>query len=285
MLLKVAIPGYAANDEESVAFFLIVMILVFTAMSLLFLALLFISKLAEIRRNKNRALYQPVVEQALLGILFENRSIGSVRSDADYRKLSRKRFFRALLIENTLSLHSSFAGDYQQRLEQFYRESGLDEISFRKLRSMRWHIRCEGVNELSRMQVSEAFPKIRQLSYARNNTLKLEAMVGIIRLQGAAGLLLLADHTEPVNDWIQLNIISVVKNAAYPEVPDFGSFLESANESVVVLGIRLVTTFGQMQHFARVREIVSTSTSRRILLGGQFMPAALDASNLQTGAL
>lgn len=275
MLLKVAIPGYQAANEESTAYFLILMVLIFTALTVTFLILLFISKLSEMSRKRKKETLTPYIDMALLGILFENQTIENLMQDKTYRKLSRRRFFRNLLVENIMRLHASFAGDYQIKLQEFYADSGLSDISFRKLRRWRWHIRCEGVNELSRMRVKEALPKIIRLTNARNNVLKQEALLGIIRLQGLQGLLTIADHPGVINDWIQLNILSVVKNAGYSEIPDFGKFLESANESVVVLGIRLVHTFGQLHHLQRIREILMESTSRRILVEGQRMDGTI----------
>lgn len=269
MLLKPAVPGYYPTDETSVAWFLVTMILVFTALSTLFLLLLFVSKLAEMSRKKKRTGFTPYIDKALLGILFEGYTMADVLKDPDYRRLSRKRFFRMLLIENTLRLHASFAGDYQHKLEKFYIDSGLQQLSLRKMRSLRWHMRCEGVNELSRMHVAEAFPKIKKLSEARNETLKQEALVGLIRLRGTEGLMSIADHTGPINDWIQLNILTVVKNAGYTQMPDFGKFLASANESVVVLGIRLSGTFGQIHHLHLIHQLVNESSSRRILTEGR----------------
>lgn len=275
MLLKVTIPGYQAANEESTAYFLILMVLIFTALTVIFLILLFISKLSEMSRKRKKETLTPYIDMALLGILFENQTIANLMQDKTYRKLSRKRFFRNLLVENIMRLHASFAGDYQVKLQEFYEDSGLSDISFRKLRRWRWHIRCEGVNELSRMRVKEALPEIIRLTNARNNVLKQEALLGIIRLQGLQGLLTIADHPGVINDWIQLNILSVVKNAGYAEIPDFGRFLESSNESVVVLGIRLVHTFGQLHHLQRIREILMGSTSRRILVEGQRMDATI----------
>jgi len=150
------------------------------------------------------------------------------------------------------------------KLEEFYRRTGLINLSFKKLQSRRWNHKCEGIRELSQMNVQEAFNDIQKCIRYNHSTLTLEALIGVIQLKGLEGLNVLHDFNEPINDWVQLNILYEIKNASHTSETNFSDFLSSTNESVVVLGLRLIEVFNQNQNADLIREMLESNNSQSI---------------------
>jgi hypothetical protein len=239
-------------------------ILIFSGLSVLFLILLLISRLKNIYKEKVTARYTPVIENMLFPLIFENLPVDSIIHSNEYKEYITRYYFKKLLLQNIINLHESYTGIYNLKLEEFYRSSGLIQTSLSKLNSGRWHIKCRGIRELSEMKVHEAYEKIRASVRHKNSTLKLEALSGVIRLKGLEGLNILNDYKEPVNDWVQANILYEIENANLTGVKDFSYLLTSENETVVILGLRLIAKFNQIENIDKVREIQNANASYRI---------------------
>jgi len=244
--------------------FLLVSICVFFACLLLFTILLFISRHKKIHNQKLIAEYTSIIDKVLLPVIFKNKPASDVIESKNYKTYAKNKTFQETLLKNIINLHIVYAGEYNLKLEEFYRKSGLANLSLAKLKSGEWSRKCEGIRELSQMNIQESFSNIHKCVLQKHTTLKLEALLGLIRLKGVEGLSILHNYKEPINDWVQLNILYEIENNDLRTVKNFSDFLQSKNESVVILGLRLIAKFNQIQNIDQIIEIQNSNASERI---------------------
>jgi hypothetical protein len=233
-------------------------------MTLIFLVFLYVRRIKKIYDAKLKRKYNPVIDNLLFPLLFNDKPIGEIIASKEYRINIKHEKFQKILLESIIDLHTNYSGDYNLKLEEIYRESGLIYISSDKLKSESWSSICEGIRELSEMNADESYTDILALIQHKHSTLKLEALLGIIRLKGIAGLAILNDYQKPINDWIQLSLIYEINNAKHTSVYDFAAFIVSENESLIIFGLRLIANFNQAEHIEQIIEICNSTSSERI---------------------
>lgn len=204
------------------------------------------------------------IEKLMFSIVFQGTSLAVLNEQEHFRKHINKALFREVTIELMINLHKNYEGIYAKNLEQFYRESGLINDSLKKLRSMKWEIKCKGITELAEMNITEVFGSIIKLSKAQNKTLKITALNAGIKLAGIGGIVHLTEHPYPIDDWTQVNIISAFKKHDIGDTKGVELLLESQNSTVVDLGLKLIRELKLTQKIPYVAQLADRTTNTLI---------------------
>jgi hypothetical protein len=215
-------------------------IVLFFLLTFIFLILLTASRIKKIRRLKKQAGYDILAGNFMLSIIFENTSYAVLSLEKEYAWAIHDTFFRQCLLETIIKLHKSYTGEFAKKLEQCYFDSSLIDETYKKLKHGKWPVKCEAVRELAEMNIVSSYSLITQYVGAKNLTLRQEVIIAIIKLIGLKGLSFLNDYKELLTDWIQLNLIAIIKNN-FPTTnePYYNSFIDSPNKSVALFGKRL----------------------------------------------
>lgn len=220
--------------------FLTTAIILFFLLTITFLILLAVSRLKKIARLKKQAGYDILAGNFMLSIIFENTSYSELSLEKEYAWVIQDKFFRSRLLDAVIKLHRTYTGEFAKKIETFYYESSLINDSYKKLRFGQWSVQCEAIRELAEMNVTSSYSLIAQYVNAPNLTLRQEAITAIIKLIGLKGLSFLNDYEELLTDWIQLNLISIIKyHFPTTDEPYYNSFIDSPNKSVALFGRRL----------------------------------------------
>lgn len=244
-------------------------LLVIACILILLLAIAIFIILAMLSRNKKirREVYlernTAHIDTILFSVAFDRKSINEFKSDPEFIRNWKRRIYREQFLVELIKLHQLYGGEIALNLQRCYKESGLIQLSFEKIRSSKWHLKCAGIQELSEMEVKKAIPIIQELTKSKHQTVKMVALIEVIHLKGLKGLWLLKDYHEPLDNWIQLNLLESIKDANIADVPDFGFLLKAKNESIVVFGLRLLSLFHQSQHLKAVKRLIK-SDSRQV---------------------
>lgn len=225
---------------EKSELFLTTVIILFFLLTVIFLVLLAVSRLKKINRLKKQAGYDILAGNFMLSIIFEDTSYTTLSAEKEYAWIMQDKFFRSRLLDALIKLHRNYTGEYAKKIETCYYESSLINDSYQKLKCGQWSVQCEAIRELSEMNVTSSYALIAQYVSAPNLTLRQEAITAIIKLIGLKGLSFLTDYTELLTDWIQLNLLSIIKHH-FPttDEPYYNSFIDSPNKSVALFGRRL----------------------------------------------
>ena len=220
--------------------FLTMVIVLFLFLTLLFLTLLSISRLTKISRLKKRAYYDTLAGSFMFAIIFENKDYTILLKEKEYGMVFNDRLFRLCLLDTVIKLHKNYTGEFAKKIELFYHDSGIIQETYKKLNHYRWALKCEAIRELAEMNVTSAYALITKYVNDKNLILRQEAIIGIIKLIGLKGLNFLVDYKEFLTDWLQLNLLAIIKNN-FPITaePYYDDFIASANPSVILFGKRL----------------------------------------------
>ena len=174
-----------------------------------------------INRNKMQARQ---IETDRLMEQFESLLFDYLTSDHNdevYRKIeliAKSDFNRGILINQMRELSKSMnmsmsAGVNEEaklRLMELYNQMKLDQDSIRKMYSSKWHIQVKGFRELAFMDVIEANDKIRHTLKNKNNILRMEAQLALVRLNKDDPFGFLDHLTHPFTLWEQLNVYELI---------------------------------------------------------------------------
>lgn len=234
------------------------------------------SRNSNIKNERRKIEYDVFIDKLLFSVVFEDVSFSNVVQNTDYLKMSENKFFRQVITESIINLHKNYEGLYAQKLEHFYQDSGLMNDSLKKLKNLKWDIKCKGITELSEMNVYEAFDTIITFSHARNKILKITAINACIKLAGTKGIVHLSEHTNPIDDWTQVNIIHAFKKHDVGDTKGIELLLESQNSTVVALGLKLIKELKLTQKLSYVEQLAERTANNLIKYEAQNVLQALN---------
>ena len=195
----------------------------------------------------------------------------TVDNEEIYRKIARIAIYdfnREILISQMRELSKSMnmsmsIGVNEEaivQLRELYYRLHLDQDSIRKIYSPKWHIQVKGFRELAFMGVSEVNDKIRQSLNSKNEILRMEAQLALIRLNQDDPFGFLDDLTFPFTLWEKLNVYELITIHDLP-VPQFSRWTDSPNKTVVDFALRMIQVFKQNHAFPQVIKCLDHSDS------------------------
>ncbi|MGO4770826.1 hypothetical protein ACEN2I_04135 [Flavobacterium sp. W22_SRS_FK3] len=248
--------------------FLIISISLFIATSFILYFLIIRSRSKNIKKELKRIGYAILIEKLLSSIIFQDITFADVKDNHEMMPLNST-FFRAVLTESIIDLHKNYEGNYAQKLEQFYNDSGLINDSFKKLKSLKWEVKCKGITELAEMNITGAFDIIIKISKARNKTLKITSINACIKLAGTKSITYLTEHPFPIDDWMQINIINAFKKHDLGDTKGVELLLESQNTTVISLGLKLIKELKLTQKIPYVEQLTFKAPNTLIMFEAQ----------------
>ncbi|AWK05606.1 hypothetical protein HYN56_15720 [Flavobacterium crocinum] len=252
------------KNGKWVVSFLTFSIYFFVAASFTLYLYIVASRSRKIRKERLRIEYNTEIERLMASVIFEDASFSDIKKNKNFLVLFDTSFFREVLTESLINLHKNYEGVYAQKLEQFYNESGLIQDSFKKLKSIKWEVKCKGITELAEFNISNAFDSIIAYSKARNKTLKITAINACIKLAGTQSIVYLIEHSDPIDDWTQLNIIGAFKKHDIGDTEGVELLLESKNTTVVTLGLKLIKELKLTQKIPFVAQLIAKAPNTTI---------------------
>ena len=234
---------------------LLLMIGCIVFVSLLFFFMTLIKKVDRIKELKRKKEYQEIIDNLFFELMFTEMSPRDISESSEYLAHKEKRLFQQLTIKNLRGLHDNYSGSHSKKLEQFFAESGLALYSLKKLNSDNWAHVVEGIRDLSSLNYMPAYSRIVSYQNHQNKFVKTEVLLGLIKLKGISELLKFKKSKVYFNDWVQSNILYVVKNHKIPAPENLPELLESKNTSILLLAVRLINFYGLPEHYIALSKI------------------------------
>ena len=167
---------------------------------------------------------------------------------------NRKILFKQMReLSKSLHLGDGVNEEACELLRELYYRLRLDKDSIKKIYSSKWHIQVKGFRELAFMDVTDANDKLRRALKSRNNIIRSEAQVALIRLNRDDPFGFLDHQTHPFTLWEQLSAYELMELHSLP-VPDFSRWTNSPNKTVVIFALRMIQVFKQQHAVSHVIE-------------------------------
>ncbi len=174
----------------------------------------------------------------------------------EVRELIKDQFHRKILSEILLDLQKDVSGTTKKRLFKLYKDLGLHQDAFNKLKSWRWEVVSKGILELTKMHVDEAYSFITKHINDRRSVVRKQAEIAIVTLR-KEGINYFLDNTRnKVSQWQQLKLLDVIRNTEDYKPPRFKAWLTSKNKDVVLFSLRLIKHYNQSDARTSIVELV-----------------------------
>lgn len=251
----IALKNKVFSEYLSVENVLLLVIFCIISVSLLFFFMTLYKRIFRIKEIKKKKEYQKKIDDLLFSLMFNEKSIGETVGAQDFHEHKDIRLFQQLTIKALIGLHHNYSGIYSEKLEQFFAKSGLAAYSLGKLNSGNWSHIVEGIRDLSSLNYLPAYPRIVSYKNHKNKFVKTEVLLGMIKLKGISELLKFKTSGVYFNDWVQSNILFVAKNYKIPAPENLIGLLESKNNSILLLAVRLINYYNLTEHYAILSQL------------------------------
>ncbi len=162
------------------------------------------------------------------------------------RKLPMHKYIvRQIVVNELMFLHKNFSGKVNILISSVYLLIGLDKHSRRKLKSWRWYIKAEAIEELSEFGIHEIAPHFLKYVNSKNITLSMQAQSGYLQASKTDPFIFLDYANQNLILWHQINLMEILNRKKDIEIPAFSKWFTSKNNSVVIFCIRLMVKFNQ----------------------------------------
>ncbi len=204
------------------------------------------------RMEKEARLRQYLLEQyqsLIIDYLF-----GNTGSDA-FRKIASDDYRRQVLIDQMIDVSVNLKGESEAKLMKLYRELDLDVDSLARARSSKWHKKIKGFRELAFMGIREGNDEMYAVLNSRNEILRMEAQIALVRLSDENHFDFLSQMKRPFSLWEQITLHDLIIQHEIP-VPDFQKWLSSSNPTVVMFALRMIREFKQTEAEPEIRKVL-----------------------------
>jgi SPOR domain len=214
------------------------------------LVLLVVILLNRNRMEKEARLRQYLLEQyqsLIIDYLF-----GNTGSDA-FRAIASDNYRRQVLVDQMIDVSVNLKGESEAKLNKLYMDLNLVEDSLARTRSRKWHKRIKGFRELAFMGIREGNDEMYRSLNSRNEILRMEAQIALVRLSDQNHFDFLSQLKRPFSLWEQITLHDLIIQHEIP-VPDFQKWLNSPNPTVVMFALRMIREFRQKEAEQEIRK-------------------------------
>jgi HEAT repeat protein len=163
---------------------------------------------------------------------------------------------RRVLKEILMDLQKDLTGDSRKKLFKLYQDYELHLDAYSKLKSWRWEIISKGIQELTQMQVEEAYSFIKKFINHPRSVIRKQAQIATVTLRHEGISHFLDTNKYHISEWQQIKILEVLQNLEDFIPPKFGAWLTSNNKDVVLFALRLIKVYNQTDANSAITELV-----------------------------
>lgn len=212
--------------------------------------LLIVILLNRTRMEKEEDLKQYLAE-TYQGMIIDYLFTGS--SPDRFRQIASDTYRRQALIDQMIDVSINLKGDAEEKLCSLYLYLGLDRDSINRANNFRWHKKIKGFRELAFMNIKDANPVIYKALNSKNEILRMEAQIALVRLTDEDPFSFLFQLRRPFSLWEQITLHELIIQHDLP-VPEFKKWLKASNPTVVMFALRMIREFKQKDAEDDVRE-------------------------------
>lgn len=170
-----------------------------------------------------------------------------------FRPIASDTYRRQALIDQMIDVSINLKGDAEEKLGGLYLYLGLDGDSIRRAHDFRWHKKIKGFRELAFMNIKEANHEMYKALNSKNEILRMEAQIALVRLSDEDPFGFLFQLKRPFSLWEQITLHELMIQHDL-QVPEFRKFLKATNPTVVMFALRMIREFKQISAEDEVRE-------------------------------
>lgn len=220
---------------------------------IILLAVILLNRSRLEKEEKLRSYLSETYQTMIVDYLFAD-----INTDKFFEIASNK-YRRQVLIDQMIDVSVNLKGDTENKLQNLYLSLGLDEDSVKRAHDFRWHKKIKGFRELAFMNINDANDQMYKALNSRNEILRMEAQIALVRLTDHDPFNFLFSLKRPFSLWEQITLHDLIIQHDLP-VPSFKRWLMVQNPTVVMFALRMIREFRQKDAEDEVRELLDHSS-------------------------
>jgi HEAT repeat protein len=240
-------------------------------------AVLFIAFLLSSRQVKNDIKFRETVfrdrfQTSLNVILLMDSSQNEPQASSQFylsqlqRDMGDSRIAKQVMTDQLINLKKNIAGSSSDSLTNVYKKLGLNLFSQQKANSMWWSTKAQGIFELAQMDDKESFEKIKSNLSSRNETVREEAFMALVKLDKDNSLQFLNEYNASISPWMEMRIHQHLSNSDKRNLPDFSQWFNHQNLDVALFAIDMARQFRQLNSVKQLMQLLNDSNEMKIVL-------------------
>jgi len=234
---------------------LIITIVISTVSMVILLIIILLNRTRMEREQKLRQYLLEKYQSLIVEYLY-----GDTVSD-EFLKIASDRFRRQVLIDQIIDVSVNLKGDSEQKLNDLYKQLGLQNDSIRKATSRKWHHKVKGFRELAFMNIRDANDEMYKALNSLNEILRMEAQIALVRLSSENPFMFLNQLKRPFSLWEQISLYELLIQHNL-SAPSFKQWLDSPNPTVIMFALRMIREFKQNDAEEDVCKVLSHPETR-----------------------
>lgn len=226
--------------------FYVFTVIIYAILILLLLLFVLILGFAVYRKKSdyNKNAWKHTVAVVIVAVVFSEEVEGGYEAMMhEFKRSLNRSGYRKYMIDELIKAKKGLSGSSTSNLIMLYERLNLDIDSFRKLHSLKWHIRAKGIRELGIMEQTKYRKEIFWLCNNQNELVRNEAQCAMVGFFGWPGLSFLNAIEHQMSQWHQVQLLNKLADVKPDSFEEIKSWLESSNESVIVFAIKLATLY------------------------------------------
>ncbi|MDP2089343.1 MAG: HEAT repeat domain-containing protein [Flavobacteriaceae bacterium] len=201
------------------------------------------------QKNQEQKALTEKYQEILINYIYltEDEADEKINTKKLLKKAIKNNSDRQIIKGLILTLHNDLSGELADFLEALYYDLDLVKYSLKKMNSSVWYIKIKGIREVTQMKVKDVYTETLKLINHKNQLLRSEAQLTMVKLYQFEGLKFLDTLEFPITEWQQIQLIEEIQSIRNQEVPDLTNWLHSKNDSVICFALKLVRLFNQIQ--------------------------------------
>lgn len=217
------------------------------------IAIIFLNRVFKKRRQK----IQKIADEAILEALGERIFVYDSVTDISEKELSKtlsmldvlknkNKIFRKSMVRLLVYFQTNLTGSVGRIMNATYSRLKLREFSLKKLRSPLWFLKTQGLTEVQRMKDVMSLLEVYKLVNDPNQDVRVAAYIALFRLRARDCFEVLSKEKEILSEWQQMMLEEGILNTTGLNVPSFKFLLRSDNRSLILLSIKLIVDYRQL---------------------------------------
>lgn len=184
--------------------------------------------------NKQKAVRGILEEWIMKIVLEEPDNADHIFDIPDWIALLLKnKLAKNVLLQELIKLKKSLSGVSGNNVRKIYEQLRLDELSRQRMRSKKWHLKAQGIQELAIMNQHTDGSNILSLTNHKHPMVRMEAQTAMVRLKKYKGLNFFNTLSYPITEWQQVNLLQLLVNQPVAPVHAINNWLQSSNAPVL----------------------------------------------------
>lgn len=164
--------------------------------------------------------------------------------------------YRNTLVRILVGFRLNFSGKIARIVNATFTRLKLREFTLGKLKSAVWFLRVQGLKEVQEMHDGHSIRLVMALANDRNVDVRVSAYSALLQLNQKNPFGFMEQECEELTRWHQLFLLDAVQKANLKVVPDFKSYLGSGNDSLVLLSLKLIAQYNQLNALPKLMALL-----------------------------